>query len=41
MISYANITNTLYNKNKVGYNQKRQLNKLPFLVMIYIFEALL
>lgn len=41
MISYANITNTLYNKNKVGYNQKRQLIQLPFLVMIYIFEALL
>lgn len=35
MIFYANIVNTLYNRNKVGYNQKRQLIRLPF----YFFFA--
>lgn len=31
MIFYANIVNTLHNRNKDGYNQKRQLIRLPSL----------
>ena len=33
MISYANITNTLYNRNKVGYNQKKAAYSAAFSIL--------
>jgi len=34
MILYANIVNTLYNRNKVGYNQKGSLSGC----LLYLFS---